>query len=114
MLSVVMLSVVMLSVIMLSVVMLSAVMRSVILVSVVAPIQDLLAFKPVESFNIPFSFQRYELNHLRAEHRKQLEEISAQLLLFESSLRTKEKQLQDMLLIKDQVKLFKPIFWLLC
>lgn len=37
-------------------------------------------------------------------HRQQLEDISAQLLLFESSLRGKEKQLQDTLCRKDQVR----------
>ena len=52
---------------------------------------------------LTLSFQRSELNHLRATHRKQLEDISAQLLIFESSLRTKEKQLQETLQIKDQV-----------
>lgn len=47
--------------------------------------------------------QKVELSELREEHRQQLEDISSQLLLFESSLRTKEKQLQETLCRKDQV-----------
>ena len=50
----------------------------------------------------PDSFQKLELSDLRAEHREQLEDISAQLLLFEASLRGKEKQLQETLDKKDQ------------
>ena len=51
----------------------------------------------------PDSFQKLELSDLRAGHREQLEDISAQLLLFEASLRGKEKQLQETLDRKDQV-----------
>ena len=40
---------------------------------------------------------------MRDGHRRQLEDISSQLLLFESNLRSKEKQLQDTLGQKDQV-----------
>ena len=43
------------------------------------------------------------MSDLRMGHRQQLEDISSQLLLFESSLRGKEKQLQDTLCRKDQV-----------
>ena len=52
---------------------------------------------------LPDSFQKLELSDLRAGHREQLEDISAQLLLFEASLRGKEKQLQETLDRKDQV-----------
>ena len=52
----------------------------------------------------PHSFQKLELSDLRAGHREQLEDISAQLLLFEASLRGKEKQLQETLDRKDQVR----------
>ena len=45
-----------------------------------------------------------EIGNLRAEHRKQFEDISSQLLVFESSLRHKEKQLEEMLNVKDQVR----------
>ena len=54
--------------------------------------------------DFPDSFQKLELSDLRAGHREQLEDISAQLLLFEASLRGKEKQLQETLDRKDQVK----------
>ena len=47
--------------------------------------------------------EKLELSDLRAGHREQLEDISAQLLLFEASLRGKEKQLQETLDRKDQV-----------
>lgn len=47
--------------------------------------------------------QRTELNQTKADHRSQLEDISAQLLVFESSLRAKEKKLQQTLAVKDQV-----------
>ena len=50
----------------------------------------------------PDSFQKLDLSDLRAGHREQLEDISAQLLLFEASLRGKEKQLQETLDRKDQ------------
>ena len=54
--------------------------------------------------SFPHSFQKLELSDLRAGHREQLEDISAQLLLFEASLRGKEKQLQETLDRKDQVR----------
>ena len=47
-----------------------------------------------------------DLRQLRHGHRQQLEDISAQLLLFESNLRAKEKQLQETLCCKDQVGIF--------
>ncbi len=47
---------------------------------------------------------------MRAAQRKQLEEISAQLLIFEGSLRAKEKQLQETLQVKDQVSLSYSVF----
>lgn len=55
----------------------------------------------------PDSFQKLELSDLRAGHREQLEDISAQLLLFEASLRGKEKQLQETLDRKDQASYAK-------
>ena len=62
--------------------------------------------------SFPDSFQKLELSDLRAGHREQLEDISAQLLLFEASLRGKEKQLQETLDRKDQVSVnfFQFIF----
>jgi hypothetical protein len=43
------------------------------------------------------------MGQLEAEHRRQLEDISSQLMHFEASLRTKEKQIEKTLSGKDQV-----------
>ncbi len=58
---------------------------------------------PRLTLSLLWVFQKVELSELRSNHRQQLEEISSQLLLFEASLRGKEKALQDMLNKKDQV-----------
>lgn len=47
--------------------------------------------------------QKVEISDLRYNHRKQLEDITSQLLHFESSLRSKERALEDTLSKKDQV-----------
>ena len=44
------------------------------------------------------------MGQLRSEHERQLDDISAQLMHFEASLRTKEKQIEDMLAGKEQVR----------
>jgi hypothetical protein len=52
---------------------------------------------------------------VRHGHRRQLEDIAAKLLYFESSLRNKEKCLQDTLATKDQVRTLLALdnaFWL--
>ena len=43
------------------------------------------------------------MGQLRSEHERQLDDISAQLMHFEASLRTKEKQIEEMLAGKEQV-----------
>ena len=43
------------------------------------------------------------MGQLKAEHERQLDDISAQLMHFEASLRAKEKQLEVMLTGKEQV-----------
>jgi hypothetical protein len=44
------------------------------------------------------------MSHLRSTHQKQLEEISSQLFRFEASLRAKEKQLEESMILKEQVR----------
>lgn len=46
-----------------------------------------------------------ELSDIRSSHRQQLEEISAQLIRFEANLRGKERDLQDTITRKDQVRI---------
>ena len=43
------------------------------------------------------------MGQLRAEHERQLDDISTQLMRFEASLRAKEKQISKMLAGKEQV-----------
>ena len=40
---------------------------------------------------------------MEAEHKKQLEDISAQLMFFEASLRAKERLIEKTISTKDQV-----------
>ena len=44
------------------------------------------------------------MNKIRLEHKKQLDDIASQLLLFEASLTARQKALSDTLNHKDQVK----------
>ena len=43
------------------------------------------------------------MGRLKAEHERQLDDISAQLMHFEASLRAKEKQIEKMIQQKEQV-----------
>ena len=52
------------------------------------------------------SLQRCEMRQMEADHQNQLEGISLELMHFESSLRTKENQIDTMLATKDQVTTF--------
>jgi hypothetical protein len=52
------------------------------------------------------SLQRCEMRQMEADHQNQLEGISLELMHFESSLRTKENQIDTMLATKDQVPTF--------
>ena len=45
------------------------------------------------------------MGQLRAEHERQLDDISTQLMRFEASLRAKEKQISKMLVGKEQVSI---------
>mgnify|MGYP001431164772 FL=1 len=56
------------------------------------------------------SLQRCEMRQMEADHQNQLEGISLELMHFESSLRTKENQIDTMLATKDQVLTFYHIF----
>ena len=58
--------------------------------------------------NITFfhNIQRLEMRQMEADHQSQLEGISLELMHFESSLRTKENQIDKMLATKDQVSNF--------
>ena len=56
------------------------------------------------------SLQRCEMRQMEADHQNQLEGISLELMHFESSLRTKENQIDTMLATKDQVPTFYHIF----
>ena len=44
------------------------------------------------------------MNKIRLEHKKQLDDIASQLLLFEASLTARQKALADTLNHKDQVR----------
>lgn len=48
--------------------------------------------------------QRGQMKQAEADHQRQLEGISLELMLFESSLRNKEKQIETTLAAKDQVR----------
>ena len=50
------------------------------------------------------------MRQMEADHQNQLEGISLELMHFESSLRTKENQIDTMLATKDQVPTFQHIF----
>ena len=56
--------------------------------------------------NVSLSLQRCEMRQMEADHQNQLEGISLELMHFESSLRTKENQIDTMLATKDQVHTF--------
>ena len=43
------------------------------------------------------------MNEIRLDHKKQLDDLSAQLLVFEASLKARQKSLTDMINHKDQV-----------
>ena len=47
--------------------------------------------------------QTAEINKIRLDHKKQLDDIASQLLLFEASLTSRQKALADTLNHKDQV-----------
>ena len=53
--------------------------------------------------NFYFQLQTAEMNKIRLEHKKQLDDIASQLLLFEASLTARQKALADTLNHKDQV-----------
>ena len=49
-------------------------------------------------------FQTAEINKVRSDHKKQLDDIASQLILFEASLTARQKTLADTLSHKDQVR----------
>ena len=51
-----------------------------------------------------FRLQTAEMNKIRLEHKKQLDEVASQLLLFEASLTARQKTLSDTLNHKDQAR----------
>ena len=53
-----------------------------------------------------YNIQRLEMRQMEADLQSQLEGISLELMHFESSLRTKENQIDKMLATKDQVSNF--------
>ena len=66
----------------------------------------------LQSF-VTFTFyllQRCEMKQMESDHQSQLEGISLELMHFESSLRTKENQIDTMLATKDQVSTFTSFF----
>jgi hypothetical protein len=50
------------------------------------------------------------MRQMEADHQSQLEGISLELMHFESSLRTKENQIDTMLATKDQVSNFTTFY----
>ena len=48
--------------------------------------------------------QTAEMNKVRSDHKKQLDDIASQLILFEASLTSRQKTLADTLSHKDQVR----------
>ena len=48
--------------------------------------------------------QTAEMNKVRSDHKKQLDDIASQLILFEASLTARQKTLADTLSHKDQVR----------
>ena len=50
------------------------------------------------------------MKQMESDHQSQLEGISLELMHFESSLRTKENQIDTMLATKDQVSTFTSFF----
>ena len=69
-----------------------------------------LYVKKRKEYVTSLSLQRCEMRQMEADHQNQLEGISLELMHFESSLRTKENQIDTMLATKDQVLTFYHIF----
>ena len=69
-----------------------------------------LYVKKRKEYVTSLSLQRCEMRQMEADHQNQLEGISLELMHFESSLRTKENQIDTMLATKDQVSTFNRIF----
>ena len=69
-----------------------------------------LYVKKRKEYVTSLSLQRCEMRQMEADHQNQLEGISLELMHFESSLRTKENQIDTMLATKDQVSTFYRIF----